>query len=163
MLALLKVASRGEATVDGALRSLQRTLERAHEDRDVSPEAIRPRLTMARRHLLAARLLEETAAGRVRITERGRRVLREHPMGVDDSVLMAFPEFRDFIHRASERPPVDYPAPPERHSKEYQEGYIAYRRGRSAADNPYGADSVNHLAWQNGWSEARDEDSAPSP
>jgi ribosome modulation factor len=73
-------------------------------------------------------------------------------MGVDDSVLTQFPEFREFIRRSS---PHRVPENPELGAQE--EGYWAYLDGQSAVDNPYEFDTGKHLAWENGWFEARDE------
>ncbi len=38
-----------------------------------------------------------------------------------------------------------------------EEGYQAYLDGQSSVDNPYEFDTSKHLAWENGWFEARDE------
>ena len=40
----------------------------------------------------------------------------------------------------------------------YDEGFNAYWSGKDPTDNPYRPDTVDHLAWENGWSEALDED-----
>ena len=40
----------------------------------------------------------------------------------------------------------------------YDQGFYAYWNGEGPADNPHPPDSVDHLAWENGWSEALDED-----
>ena len=40
----------------------------------------------------------------------------------------------------------------------YDQGFYAYWSGQGPADNPYAPDSADHLAWENGWSEALDED-----
>ncbi len=88
---------------------------------------------------------------RFTITERGRQVLAEHPMGVDDSVLTQFGEFREFLRRSS---PHRVPENPELVTQE--EGYYAFLDDQSIVDNPYGFDTSKHLAWENGWFEAHD-------
>ena len=42
-------------------------------------------------------------------------------------------------------------------SPAYQEGYRAFASGQRDSDNPYPEETINHLAWANGWFEARDE------
>jgi hypothetical protein len=113
---------------------------------------MRRRLATAQHFLLAARLLTPLDGERFHITERGRRVLADNPMGVDDTVLMQFPEFRALIRRPSEPGAHDDPRP-----REYEEGYEAYRDGEMPADNPYEFDRIEHLAWENGWFGARDD------
>ncbi len=47
-------------------------------------------------YLSQAGLVERTSRGNVRITERGRAVLRESPLRLDKARLLEFPEFRSF-------------------------------------------------------------------
>ncbi|HEX7006662.1 MAG TPA: winged helix-turn-helix domain-containing protein [Alphaproteobacteria bacterium] len=154
MQTLLRVASEEEgATLADCLDELKATLERAGEKPPVTDREIVEHLQEARRHLVKAKLLELVGNGRFRITERGRRVLAEHPLGVDDSVLVQFPEFRRYIRKP--RAPKDVEVP---RAREYTLGYEAYRAGRGLDDNPYRFDNADHLAWENGWFEARDDD-----
>lgn len=157
MHTLLKVAREAPAGLDDAAAWLRADLRLAREDPPVTAEQIMARLLRARRYLCRARLLETLDDGRVRATERGRQVLRDHPDGVDGSVLMAFPEFREFIREAAGRPPE------EARATVYDDGYAAYGRGAGPADNPYPFDTAAHLAWENGWFEARDEDDTGWP
>jgi ribosome modulation factor len=152
-LSLLKVATeRDWATLEDGVAHLKGALVQAHEPLAVAVPEIVSHLRETRRHLVAAGLLAVADDGRFTITERGRQVLAEHPMGVDDSVLTQFPEFREFIRRSS---PHRVPENPELGAQE--EGYWAYLDGQSAVDNPYEFDTGKHLAWENGWFEARDE------
>lgn len=152
-LNLLKVAAEQEwATLEDGLAHLKRVLAQAHESPAVAVPEIFCHLQETRRHLVAAGLLAMADNSRFAITERGRQVLAEHAMGVDDSVLTQFPEFREFFRQSS---PRRVPENPELGTQE--EGYQAYPDGQSAVDNPYEFDTSKHLAWENGWFEARDE------
>jgi hypothetical protein len=149
---LLRVAAVGPADVDDALSRLRADLRAAGEPLALPERTLRERLEQARRHLRAARLIAPVGRTRFEATERGQTVLRDYPGGIDDSVLMQFPEFRDFIAQAAGTPP--HPA----RQTAYDLGYAAYGQGSAPADNPYSVDSDDHLAWENGWFEARDED-----
>ncbi len=74
---------------------LKGVLVQAHESPAVAVTEIVEHLQEARRHLVAAGLLAIADYGHFTITERGQRVLAEHPMGVDDTVLTQFQEFRE--------------------------------------------------------------------
>jgi hypothetical protein len=158
MLTALKAAGAGEAGPADCLARLARNLAQVHED----AAALRPRLESmveeAFAELLAAGLLAEGTGGRFRLTPRGRTVLEQHPLGVDESVLAEFREFRDFVRRAS-RPaePSETPALDAADNQAYLEGYGAYGAGRRAAENPHPADTAEHVAWDAGWFEALDE------
>ncbi len=137
------------------IEELKEKLELAHEHPSIEREEMLRRLTRARLYLVEARALEACGEARFRITERGRRLLAEYPKGVDDSVLLQFPEFRDFIDKAGET------VPPEGARAEFfDRGYNAYREGKRAADNPFGFDTIKHLGWENGWFEALSADLA---
>lgn len=151
MLAILKRASEGEATFQDCVEHLKGALEQAHEHPRIDPDEMFRRLSNARTYLAAAGLVEVGARDHFRITERGAAVLAANPKGVDDSVLMQFPEFRAFIRNSGEGPPPESPRTPE-----FEEGYAAHNAGKLPADNPYEFDTVKHLAWENGWFEARD-------
>lgn len=157
MHTLLKVARGGPASLEDAAARLRADLHLAREDPPVTADEMRARFDRARQYLCAARLVEMLDDGRVRVTARGRQVLRDHPGGVDDSVLMAFPEFQHFIRQSGGAPPR------EAQTTVYDAGYAAYGRGAGPADNPYPFDTAAHLAWENGWFEARDEDDGPGP
>lgn len=155
-LTLLKVAQeRGEASLEDAFRAHKALLHQAHEAPPVSDEEILRHLDHARRNLELARLLEAVGSENFRLTARGAEALREHPMGLDDSVLMAYPEFRAAIEgrdTAQIKGAARLPC-----SIHYDEGYTAFHEGAGLSDNPYGFDTAKHLGWENGWYEARDE------
>ena len=163
MLAVLRVAAAKSATLDDCIDHL-RTLRKSAEIDEPIPEAeVRARLRTAQAKLHRAKLIEAPAPGRFRITARGRSVLADNPDGVDDSVLMQLPEFRsanghpvtDAAHRrtpAQRAPNVDY-----------QRGFEAYLAGVGLADNPHAPDVRAYLDWENGWSQARDEQLSQHP
>ncbi|EWY38528.1 hypothetical protein N825_12010 [Skermanella stibiiresistens SB22] len=161
MLTLLRVAAKGPATLDDALDRLKTNLASVGGTFPVTDAEILPHLSRMREHLIAALLLEEFEHGRVAITPRGERALAEHPSGIDDSVLMAYPEFRDFIKARAghpmktvgdKNPPGDDPRPVE-----FDQGFVAFREGLDINDNPHSRDTSMHIAWENGWSEAKDD------
>jgi restriction system protein len=152
MLAILRVAALGEGTLDDCLAHLRQLLRRAKEPALEDEHALRARLDEARHRLEQARLIEPVNRERFRITPRGQSVLVENPQGVDDTVLMQFPEFRAAIIPEHARP-----APPATAPAAYERGYTAHLAGLSLADNPYPTDSAGHLEWENGWSQARDD------
>jgi restriction system protein len=42
------------------------------------------------------------------------------------------------------------------HLSAFEAGLRAFNEGQSFGDNPHPTDSADHLAWECGWSEARD-------
>lgn len=154
MLLVLKAAADRPVTMEDCRDRLAQELERIHEKPDVAEAVIAAELEEVARHLEAARLLARDAGGALCLTARGGQVLRDHPLGVDETVLAAFADYRKFIAAFAPRRTIDDPRP-----SRYDEGYAAQQDGRSLSENPYAPDSVDHLAWENGWSEARDTDS----
>ena len=104
MLTLLKVATEGPASIDDAAERLKRNLELVGLSSPVSGSEFQIYLTRARDRLLQAVLLAPLDDGRFTITPRGMQALSDHPGGIDDSVLMNFPEFRAFIEAEAGRP-----------------------------------------------------------
>ena len=66
---------------------------------------------------------------------------------------MAYPEFARYIRGLDLRRTGLDPR-----AGGYDQGFYAYWNGEGPADNPHPPDSADHLAWENGWSEALDED-----
>jgi ribosome modulation factor len=151
MLAVLRVAAAQAGTLDDCVEHL-RVLRRTAQVDELVPEAeVRARLERAEAALRGAGLIELGAGGRLRITVRGRRVLAENPDGVDATVLMRLHEPGPVNgHRAA--------ASPQRPSTDYQRGYGAYLAGAGLAENPYPRDVRAYLDWENGWSQARDDE-----
>ncbi len=152
-LTILRAAARGGRSLVDCVGYFHKHLTQGHEPARVGRIELLARLQQAKSSLAECRLIERLDDGLLEITERGRKVLREHPLGIDNSVLMTFPEFRAYFQRTSQAR-----APEDARPGEFEEGYAAYQEGKLPADNPYETDSAGHLAWENGWFEARDED-----
>jgi ribosome modulation factor len=152
MLAVLRVAAAKAGTLDDCVEHL-RALRRSAQVEKLVPEAeVRARLERVEAALRRAGLIELGGGGRLRITARGRRVLAENPDGVDATVLMRLDEVRPLNgHRAAT-------APQRAPSSDYQRGYGAYLAGIALAENPYPRDIRGYLDWENGWSQARDDE-----
>jgi hypothetical protein len=159
MLAVLRVAAVRAGTLDDCIDHL-RTLRQCAQIYEPMPEAeVRARLEAAEAKLRRAGLIEAPAPGRFRITARGRQVLDANPDGVDDTVLVHLPELRPVnghsaIAAAAPAAPV---AAQRAANTEYHRGFEAFLAGASLADNPHPPDVRAYLDWENGWSQARDE------
>lgn len=149
MLALLKVADRRAADLDDALAVLARDRAEAGEPPVVPRAQIRARLDRARRRLAAAGLIESVGGTRFRITPRGRKILHEHPEGVDDSILIVFPEYRAWLSRNAAHPP-----PEDARRPEFLDGWSAFLEGIALTGNPFPGETAQHAAWEDGWLEA---------
>lgn len=152
MLTLLKVGEDGDADLGTAMDRLRTDLRRAKESPPVGRNEMAARLSTARLHLLKAGLIEDRPEGRFRTTERGGRALSEHADGIDDTVLMAYPEFRAYLRRR-----VQHAEPEDAASNAFNEGHAAFLEGRPHFANPHRQDTAAHLAWEGGWFTARDE------
>ena len=153
VVTILRTASEGPATLAACAARLQALLDQAGEHPPFGPEEVASRLDMLIRYLAEAKLVALGPDGGFTLTDRGRAALEQHPQGFDTADLMAYPEFARYIRGLSlRRRPIDA------RDGGYDEGYNAYWGGETVADNPFDSDSVDHLAWENGWSEALDED-----
>ena len=164
MLTLLKVATEGPASIEDAAERLKRNLESVGLSSPVPDTELRTYLIRARNRLFQAVLLTRLDDARFAITRRGRQALSDHPDGIDDSVLMNFPEFRAFIEAEGGRPlkrlgsnDNDSGGGDDPRIAEFDQGYAAFHEGISLQANPYEHDRIMHLAWENGWCEARDD------
>jgi hypothetical protein len=166
MLTLLKVACARPATIDDIVDRLKQNLHSINEDPPVDDGDLRDHIERARLHLAKALLLECVSGNRFRITARGVHMLDEHPTGFDSNVLAKFPEFRAFLEKQSARHLLNGGANLEQGheselddpcTKEFSEGYAAFQSNLGMDANPYEVDRVVHQAWQNGWSQARDD------
>jgi len=152
MMALLRGAGRGAITVEAAMQRLE-TLRRHAGEAPADALELRRALNAAARMLIHAGALAVEPGDRLVLTERGRALIDEHLSGVDQTVLMRFPEFRAFIEaKAAVEDDHDDPR-----VSVFDAGMNAFLEGRDHTDNPYALDSIDHLAWENGWFEARDE------
>ncbi|MBC7954210.1 MAG: hypothetical protein H7Z12_20640 [Rhodospirillaceae bacterium] len=149
VLALLRAGQDCAGTMAEAADLLAQDRARAHERAAVDPAELAAHLDRALRHLVAAQLVEMLDQHSFRITPRGRAMLHQHPDGIDDSVLMAFPEFRDWMKRVSSHPP-----PEDARAREFQRGWAANEEGAGLGDNPYSTDTAQHASWKDGWLEA---------
>jgi restriction system protein len=153
-LTILKAAAHGTVSLEDCLRRLQQDLARAGETvPEIDLEGLLARMNAIRRELVEATLLEAVDADHFAATQRGHEILTANPEGVDESVLMSVPAFRDYIRRS-----VPSLVPDDPRAAGYDEGYAAYAEGLRLTDNPYPADTIDHLAWENGWFEAGDEE-----
>jgi len=148
VLALLHAAGRDAADIGAAARLLAEDLAQAREPADNDPAEIRARLDFARRHLVAAHLLEMLDERRFRITPRGRALLHANPGGIDDTVLTDFPEFRRWLERPSAAVAADA------RLREFQRGWAAQRDGVAFTENPFAGETAQRAAWDDGWLEA---------
>lgn len=153
MLCVLRSARSGDSDVESAIAELCGWLRAAGEPAPSELGPIRTRFEGCIRNLSRAGLVETGPGQRIRLTDRGHEVLAAHPGGIDHSVLMQFDEFREFVagHHAHEHAADPCPA-------QCSDGYEAYKAGWAQSDNPHPFDSIAHLAWENGWSEARDDE-----
>src|SRR5260370_42693802 len=107
MLPVLNSASPGRTPLEDCLRRLRADLARANEPMPpVDPKDLLAHLGDLNCCLMEAALLTSTEGDRFIVTRRGRELLAEHPAGIDESVLVQFPEFRSFIQRSARRPPA---------------------------------------------------------
>ena len=150
---ILREASEPPATLADCAARLRALLNQADEHPPFGSEDVASRLEMLIRYLFEARLLAGQADGSFSITDRGREALVAHPQGFDTADLMVYPEFARYIRGLELRRGALDPR-----ASGYDQGFYAYWIGRTPADNPFNPDSVDHLAWENGWSEALDED-----
>lgn len=148
-LALLRVGRHAPATLADTAALLERKRVQAHEATAVDRAELLAHLADARTHLAAAQALEMLDGRRFRTTPRGRALLRAHPDGVDDGVLMDYPEFRAWLDRV--RP---HRRPEDPGTREFTEGWSARQSAKAHEDNPYPADTAQHQAWSNGWLES---------
>jgi hypothetical protein len=160
MLAVLRVGAAKSGTLDDCIDHLRLLRRSAQVDELVPEVAVRSRLQTALAKLHQAGLIETPAPGRFRITARGRQILVDNPDGVDDTVLMRLPGFRSANgHSSPEASSRRARATAERASTvDYQRGYEAHLSGATLADNPHPPDVRAYLDWENGWSQARDDD-----
>lgn len=148
-LAVLRAGADSPATIADAACLLQGTRRKAHADERIDPAELIAHLDAARQHLAAARAIEMLDTGRFRITPRGLALLRVHVDGVDDGVLMDYPEFRSWLAATQHTARPEDPRP-----REFMDGWTARLRGCANEDNPFPAETAQHAAWSDGWRES---------
>lgn len=152
VVVMLKTTSGGEASIDDALNYLRKILRVAGEQPPFAEEILRQRLQAIGHHLMQVGLLAPVEGGRFRITGKGRRAIADHPAGFDTADLMDDPQFRRRLRLVYRQTGMDDPR-----ETQYQAGYAAFRQGMAISDNPHHQDTIDHLAWEDGWCEARDD------
>lgn len=152
MLAVLRAASHGPARAQDAIDRLLVNLAAAGEPPPAEPDELRARLDAAIDLLVGAAALVPVEHARFQITERGMALLTDFPDGVDQSVLHRFTEFRSHVAAHSH-----HATPDDVRLPAFEAGMQAFTRGAGNAANPHAFDSADHLAWECGWSEARDQ------
>jgi restriction endonuclease Mrr len=153
MTLILHRAEGGPVTLDDCADRVAALFAEAKEKPGLPPEAIRERLSDHLGGLEIAGLVERIPGGAWRLTLRGRDALRRHPRGIDPVELMEFPEYAAHVRAQGRAAPGMDPR-----AASYDEGYEARREGQPFAANPYTANTVDHLSWENGWMQALDDE-----
>jgi hypothetical protein len=157
---VLRAAEQGPVETTGLLERLNGLLARAKEP-PARASVIRPRLQAILTDLALAGLLARENGG-FALTAAGRRALAEHPDGFDRASLADDPALamgrarQEAAGRAAVLGPRD-----GAHPEAYLAGVSARLAGLESSDNPYPADSSDHLAWENGWFEAEADEGPP--
>jgi restriction system protein len=104
MLPVLKAAVGGEVAIRDCVAALSDRFGLTEEEREArlpsgKQTTFANRVHWARTYLSQAGLVEPTRRGHFRITDRGRAVLAENPVRVDNKLLLRFPEFESFKRR----------------------------------------------------------------
>lgn len=152
-LAVLRAGRNGAATVADAARLLAGKRMQAHEEGGIDAAELVSHLDHACRHLRAAHAIEMLDASRFHTTPRGRGLLSAHPAGVDDGVLMDYPEFRDWLETTHGAAAPEDPRP-----REFIDGWTTVQRGGDLGDNPFATNTAQHDAWVDGWLEGERHD-----
>lgn len=148
--ALLRASGDSGAGLTEAAHLLEGELDEAHEPPPADRSELLAHLDRARRHLVAALLLEMLDERHFRITPRGRAALRDHPDGIDDSVLVQFSEFQAWMKRVTAH------APPENsRQREFLVGWNAQAEGADLMENPFSPETAQHASWKDGWLESK--------
>lgn len=154
---ILHLTDQGPATIEALAARLDAVLAEAQERPDVTPAEIRDRIAALAEDLAAARLLERDGAAYV-LTPRGRKALDDHPEGFARPDMMQYPEFAARVVGQLPHGAGDDPRP-----RAYDDGFTAQQSGEALEDNPFRPDTIDHLAWESGWSEAREQTTAAPP
>lgn len=149
---LLRAAGDGPARLDDCLDRLRAALAAAREEVPLPDSELRARFADLATDLTAARLLEDLGGGLFALSDRGRGLLARHPSGFDTDRLMAYPEFKAYIRNRNSAISAS-----DARANAYDEGFVAALSGLRLTENPYTPNTIDHLSWENGWTEARDE------
>ena len=105
MLPVLALGASGEVKIGDAIDRISDQLGLTPEERAAripsgSTSLIGNRVHWAKTYLKQAGLIEQPRRGWYRATQRGLELLAKHPDRIDNSVLIEFPEFREFRNRS---------------------------------------------------------------
>lgn len=152
MLTILRAAARAPVNREACVESLIVSFARVREVLPGPREGLAKRIDQPFFKLVRAGLLASVGVGLFALTERGGEALQRYPAGLDETVLTQYPEYRAYLRASEFHAAVDGRATFEA----YGRGFLDWHDDRVATDNPFDSDSADHLAWENGWSEARD-------
>lgn len=155
---ILHAAGKAPVTLDSVSAKLDDLFRRAGMEPGLPEDERRVKLARQINHLKIARILEPDADGRLALTERGQEVLRAHPDGLDQTILVTFPEFAEYLHATAH-----HPAGMDPRIGSYDEGYSAQQDGQSFTANPYSENTVDHQSWENGWMQAYEKQRQAAP
>lgn len=155
---ILHEAARQPITLDSASQSLDALFARAGKTPGLPEDERRVRLARHLDHLRIARILEPQEDGALAMTERGRQALADYPDGLDQTVLVKYAEFADYLKQKAH-----HPAGMDPRIGAYDEGYMARQAGESFQANPYSENTVDHQSWENGWMQAQERDTTAAP
>lgn len=155
---ILHAADAGPITLDSCAGRLDALFARAGKTPGLSDEDRRARLARQLEHLQIARILEPAAQDALQLTERGRQALQDYPDGLDQTVLVKYDEFADYLQRTAH-----HPAGMDPRIGAYDAGYSARLDGLAFDTNPYSENTVDHQSWENGWMQAQEKDSRARP
>lgn len=156
-LAILRTAEAGDATIEDFARALESLLAEAHEHPPVPPSEIRDSLARLAQDLAEARLLARKGT-QFTLTDRGQAALLAHPEGFARAEMMEYSEFAAFVRERNGPAVGDDPR-----GTAYDQGFSAGLAGETLEANPHQPDAIDHLAWESGWSEAREETTGGDP
>ncbi|TNF20393.1 MAG: hypothetical protein EP318_11045 [Rhodobacteraceae bacterium] len=155
---ILHAAGKAPVTLATCSAGLDDLFRRANMQPGLPEDERRVKLARQINHLKIARILEPDAEGRLALTARGREVLDRHPDGLDQTILVTFPEFAAYLHASAH-----HPAGMDPRVQSYDEGYSAQQDGLPFTANPYSENSVDHQSWENGWMQAQDTQQQAAP
>lgn len=148
---ILRAVEAGPARVEDFAARLEALLAEAQERPPVSQDEIRERLAALAEDLSAAQLLFRAEAGYA-LTARGLRALDDHPKGFARPDMMSWPEYARKVAARQPHAAGDDPRP-----RAYDQGFAGRLAGKTLEENPFRPDTVDHLAWEGGWSEGAEQ------
>lgn len=153
---ILHMTDQGPASLEAFAARLDAVLAEAEERPEVTSGEIRDHISALAEDLAAAGILSRQGEAYA-LTARGRQALDAHPRGFARPDMMEYPEFAARVAARLPHGAGDDPRP-----RAYDDGFTARQAGKALEDNPFRADTSDHLAWEAGWSEAR-EQIVPAP